>query len=169
MNVVREHLNASDLTWVFLKVWNKFSRSYLPNSDLTLESTWANEFIIVAQTDGSNTVLVCVVNLPKRARTFNLERADSSVRPTWNDNFICEKRAQRENSSLSEDRASCDHWIIVGVPETNSTILGASRKFVRHTRHEIGVNNCFSVVLTKKHLWEITHSHTVDETFISWC
>jgi hypothetical protein len=48
MNIVREYLNLGDLACVLLQVRDELSRSDLPNSDFPLETTRADEFIVVA-------------------------------------------------------------------------------------------------------------------------
>lgn len=168
MNIIRENLNPSNLTCVFLEMRYELSRPNLPNSDLTFLATRADKLIVVAQAYSSNSIFMCVINLPKWARSLYFERADAAIRPAWNDDFICKKWAQRGNTGLGQDGASSYNWIVVRVPKTDGAVLGTSWEFVRYTWHKVGVNDCLGVVFTQKHFWKVTHSHAIDETFVSW-
>ena len=90
-----------------------------------------------------------IVNRPKRARAFDLEGSDPAVGPPRDDNFISEYRAQRENTGLSNDRASCYNGIIIRVPEADGAILRASRELIRDPWHEVGIHNSLGMVFTE--------------------
>lgn len=166
MNIVSEYLDLSDFTGVLLQVRDKLSWSDFPNSDLSFLSSWDYEFVVVRQSYCGNSVFVCVIYLPKWLIIINSECSYSAVRPSWKDDFICEKRAHWINSGsvLTLVNASSFDGIIVGIPKSNGTIDWRCNKFIWYSCHIVNMNDWLGMVLSEKHLREITDSYSIKET-----
>lgn len=169
MNIISKYLDLGDFTSMLLQVRDKLSWSDFPNSDLSFLSSRDYEFVIVRQSYGSNSIFVCIIYLPKWLIIINSECSYSAVRPSWKDDFICEKRAHRVNSGsvLSLVNASSFDGIIVGVPKSNGAINWRCNKFVRYSCHIVNMNDWLGMVFSKKHLREITDSYSIKETLRS--
>ena len=90
MDIIWEDLHLSHLACVFLQMTDQLSASNFPNSALTFIASTAYEFAIVTKANGSDSILVSVVDLPERRASFDLKRSDLTVRPTTYYDFICE-------------------------------------------------------------------------------
>jgi hypothetical protein len=58
---------------------HEFTRPDLPDPDLALETPRAYELVVIAQTEGSDSILVRVIYLPQGARPLDLEGSDSAI------------------------------------------------------------------------------------------
>ena len=75
---------------MLLQMTDQLSASNFPNSALSFIASTADEFAVVTKANGSDSILVSVVNLPERRTSFDLKRSYFTVRPTTNYDFICE-------------------------------------------------------------------------------
>ncbi len=125
MDVVRKDYNFCHLAGVLLEVGNQLSRSDLPHSDFTFLASGDDELVVMAKGDGCYTILVCVIDLPELLVVVNSESSDLAIGPTREYNLIGEDRAgwmNARNIRFSVDASGLDR-IVVGVPESDSTIL----------------------------------------------
>jgi len=93
VNVVCKYLYLGYLAGVLFQVRDELSWSDLPNSNLSFISSGYNELVIVTQADGSDAVLVSVIDLPKLLIVVHSESSYLSVGPAWKDDLICEQGA----------------------------------------------------------------------------
>jgi len=169
VGVVREQFNFSNAAAVLFQVADQLTAADLPNTNVALHSAAAEELTVACQLNRCNAILVCIVNLPKHLAIVNSESSDSTIGPTWQNNFICKYRAnrvQRGWGSLGSG-ASCSYRVVVTVPQSDGAVFRAGDELVTDILHEPYTKNGSSVVLAEEHLAEIVASNPVDETAIS--
>jgi hypothetical protein len=79
MRVVREQLNFSNAAVVFFQVTDQLTATYLPDTDIALHASTAEELAVTRQFDCCNAILVGVVYLPKQLAVVNSECANFSI------------------------------------------------------------------------------------------
>jgi len=170
MNIIVKELNLGDTASVLLQVRDEFTGTDFPDTNFTLHTTWTDELAVLGETNSSNSILMSIINLPKKLTVINTVSSDSTIRPTWNNDFISKDCTIGEYTRLvGSSVAASLHRVVIWVPQTNSTIFGASQEFIRNILHKEAIDNCFGVVFTKQHLGEVTHSNSINKTFVSGC
>ena len=171
--VIWEELNFSNSLWMFFQMRYQFSWSDFPDADFSLHATGDYELSVWSKTDCGDTSLVSVLDLPKELTVIHPVSSDTSVRPTTNDNLISKYSAMCEVARSSSrflahgcDASRC-HCIVVGIPNTNSSILACSDKLIRSSWNEPAARHWMDMILWKKHLAEVIVFHSIEVTFIS--
>ena len=146
----------------------QLSWSDFPNSNFTFVTSWNDEFIIVTQSYGCNTILMSIVNLPQQLLIVDSVSSYLAIWPPREDNLISKYWAKRMDSSsrgLGVD-TSCLNWVVVGIPKSDGTIDWASDEFIWDFWHVTNINNRVGMVLSQEHLREVTYSNSIQETLI---
>jgi len=79
MRVIREQLNFSNAAVMFFQVTDQLTATYLPDTDIALHASTAEELAVARQLDCCNAILVGVVYLPKQLAVVNSECANFSI------------------------------------------------------------------------------------------
>jgi hypothetical protein len=168
VGVIRENLDFGDFACVFLQVGNEFSRLNFPDSDFALHASRGNELEVVAEVNGSHSVLVSVVNLPQLLVVVHSESSNSSVRPPWDHNLISELSAESVDvlKALLVAHKSSSDAVVIGIPQSHSPIFGAGDEPFRLAIEVADWNNRESVVFREQHVGEITDPQAVNEALV---
>ena len=151
---------------MLLEVRDELPRSDLPNSDLAKHATRDNEPCVWRKTNGGDSSLVSIFNLPEQLTVIDSVSSNSSIRPSTDDDFVSENSTDWEHASwpsgfINLCNASSDNWVIVRVPYSDCAIFASGDELIRGSWNEPAPCYWQGVVFAKKHLAEIVVFHSI--------
>ena len=79
MSIVREKFNFSNAAVVFFQMTDQLTATNLPDTDIALHTSTAEKLAIACQFDSCNTVLVCIIYLPKQLAIINSKGTNFTI------------------------------------------------------------------------------------------
>ena len=171
VDVVGKDLNFSDFACMLFQVGDEFTRPNLPNSDFTFLAAWNDELLVVAKGYCSDSILVSIIDLPELLAVVHAEGSDFAVWVSSDYNLVSKQRANWINTWDVSFLvcASGFYAVVIGVPESECSILRRGNKLIRDIWHVLNMANSFGVVFSQQHRWEVTDTNSVHVSFICSC